>query len=123
MPNEEDDFYASGNLEDEPQGHPGVMDEDALAARRKRMEEALGQSEMDLLLAARKAMIVDLLIRVEDGIAMPADMANLRALLKDNGVVMGDPLRGPREIDQNPRAVREPISLPSFERPEYDEEE
>jgi hypothetical protein len=120
---EEDDFYASGNLTDE--GHPKTMEVDleAQEARRRRIAEAMAMSEQDIMLAGRKAMLIDLLMRIEDGTAMPADMANMRALLKDNGMIMGDPMRGPKEIEQNPKTAKEPLALPSFERPEYDEED
>lgn len=78
----------------------------------------LSMDEKDILLMARKALMVNLLIMVQDGSAMPADMANLRALLKDNGMILGDPTKGPSD-DGTAEEEDRPLDLPTFADPEY----
>jgi hypothetical protein len=105
----EDDFYASGNVRDDPPPHarPGSnsgLDED----------DAIDGMELDdLLKESRKALLVGLLKAVKGGYATPPEMAVLARILKDNGCVMGDPSEGAGS-DQGEKA-----DLPTFSRPEY----
>lgn len=128
MPDEQTDdelvglYRNSGNLEDSPGiGHNEgpTMDADAEAAFLARRKELMEGDESAIMKRARKTMLVNLLQMVEDGTATSADMANLRALLKDNGMILGDPMQGD-EPDGNPAAARTPRQLPTFDRPEYD---
>lgn len=133
MPDEDaiaHEFHRTGNLDDGSQmdfrkpalGHNGgpPMDDE----EDNRDEDAL--KEMDLtsiMQRARKAAIIKLTLLVERDQATPADMAVLARLLKDNGMVMGDPFREPRTATPGePAEEDEPLELPTFNRPEYDPE-
>lgn len=106
------EYFNSGNLEDSPV--PGMGDNSGLDE-----ESALdGLNELDMLREARKALIKRLYGLMMSGQATPADLNNLRQLLKDNGMVMGDPMEGAR--DGNTAEARTPRELPSFTTPDYD---
>jgi len=106
------DFYKSGNLSDEESprmGHNSGLDE----------EDALeGMNFEDMLKESRKALLKRLYGLMVSGMATPADLNNLRQLLKDNGMVMGDPTEGAGDGGQ--KKSQEPRPLPSFPKPEYD---
>lgn len=70
----------------------------------------------DLLEDAHKALIVDLLAKLKSGQASHQELAILRNLLRDNGLVIA-----PKD-DETERRDRErpPADLPSFDPPEYD---
>lgn len=114
---DEDDYHNSGNLDEAPSGPE--YDEEALRKREEFLQRLHNMSEADIARDARRAMLEDLYEKVVSGTAMPQDHANLRQLLKDNGMIMGDPTQGAGG-DSNPKAAKEPLPLPSFERPEYD---
>lgn len=73
---------------------------------------------MDLLREGRKDLIKDLIRLVRSGQATPAEKAVLAKMLKDNGIILGDPDDG--ASDSNPKAAQRPRELPTFEKPEYD---
>lgn len=110
----EDDLVAlyrnSGNLDEAPRMGDNSGYDPAAA-----LDE---MSLTDMLLEARRAMVKQLLHLVTTGQATPQDHANLRALLKDNGIIMGDPEEGAK--NGNPKKAEEPRALPSFPKPEYD---
>lgn len=107
-------YRNSGNLNEAPPtgrvgDNSGYDDED----------DALDEMDLtDMLKEARKEMVKQLYRLVKNGLATPQDMANLRALLKDNGIIMGDPEEGAK--NGNPKKADKPRDLPSFPRPEYD---
>lgn len=68
----------------------------------------------DLLLEGRKMLLQDLLRAVKGGYASPQEKAILAKMLKDNGMIMGDPFGG-REENKTPQR-RE---LPTFSQPDY----
>lgn len=121
---DEDDYYNSGNLDEAPGiGHNEgpEMDPEAVEERRRRIAELLLMDEATLLARARKHMAVTLTLMMEDGTAMPADMANLRQLLKDNGMIMGDVLKGDPGATGPQQGKPAPLpDLPTFSDPEYD---
>lgn len=116
MEDEEDaalDYYRSGNLDDDKSrrmGDNSGEDEDTSLD---------GLEVMDLLREGRKILIRDLIVMVKTGMATPAEKAVLAKLLKDNGVILGDPEQGAGE-DGNPKAAKKPRDLPQFTKPEYD---
>ncbi|WP_266031238.1 hypothetical protein [Brucella intermedia] len=82
-------YDQSGNVRD-MEDHPGVghnqgIDED----------DALDDLDLtDLMKEGRKMLLKKLIREVRDGIATPAQENTLRQMLKDNGMVMGDPDEG-----------------------------
>ena len=106
------------DFEDEEEGGSLIIQPDEGTKLRK--EQLLKMDEKSIMLRARKAMLVFLLDAVENGTAMPADMTNLRALLKDNGMILGDPLSDSNGavIDAKPANLPQ---LPSYGTPEYEE--
>lgn len=113
-------------LEDSPgMGHNGgpQMDEAAWEEQKVKRQELLLLDEKSLAQRARKVTLVNLLMMVEDGTATAQDMNVLRALLKDNGMIMGDPLEGGNNDSGTPsadQAVQAKRPLPQFDEPEYD---
>lgn len=93
------------------------MDSEAWEEQKRQRQELLKSSEQDLAARARKVLLVNLLQMVEDGTATAQDMNVLRALLKDNGMIMGDPLED--TPDGKPKAPQK-LALPSFDDPDYD---
>lgn len=109
---DEDDLGAlydeSGNVRDQKPlpGHNRGEDED----------DALDDLDLDdLMKEARRDLFRDLLKAVRGGYATPAEKNVLRQMLKDNGMVMGDPDEGAR-----PGEERRKADLPSFDRPDYE---
>lgn len=79
-------------------------------------EDALDEMDLeDVMKEARKDLLKDLLRAVRGGYASPAEKNTLRQMLKDNGMVMGDPTEG-----ATPGENKQKAELPSFARPEYD---
>ncbi|MCC5780528.1 hypothetical protein H7H48_15815 [Nitratireductor sp. B36] len=107
----EDDFYDSGNVRDMHQ------DPRAQIGSNSGMEpdDAIDDLNLDdLMKEARKDLFADLLRGLRSGMLTPAEKNVLRQLLKDNGMVMGDPNEGASEEPKRPKA-----DLPSFSDPEY----
>lgn len=99
----------SGNARDD---RPGLGDNSGLEP-----DEVLeGMDLDDLLKEGRKMLLVDLVKAVNQGIATPAEKNTLRQMLKDNGMVMGDPTVGGTPSGQKDN-TKPP--LPTFERPDY----
>lgn len=111
-----EDYFKSGNLSD--------LEDDEDVRRvgdnsGEDPEDGLDDLDvMDLLREGRKFLILDLIRNVRAGMATPAEKAVLAKMLKDNGVILGDPEEGAK--GSNPRSTKEPLPLPSFEKPEYD---
>lgn len=105
-------FHRSGNLSD---GRDG--DEEGVSVE---IDPSLSSMSVeDLLKDARKHLLIFLLNAVKTGMATPQEMAVLRALLKDNGMVMGFVEDGAGE-QSNTRAAQRPIDLPTFQSAPYD---
>lgn len=114
MEDDEDDlgllFDQTGNArDDEPRpavGHNRGMEP----------EDALDEMDLeDVMKEGRKLLMTDLIRAVKGGYASPAEKNTLRQMLKDNGMVMGDPTEG-----ATPGEGKKKADLPSFDRPEYD---
>jgi hypothetical protein len=104
----EDGFYSSGNERDRETstaGHNSGMDAD---------EAIDGLDLEDLMKEARKDLFKDLLKNLRLGMCTPAEKNVLRQMLKDNGMVMGDPTEGAGDEPRRPKA-----DLPTFGDPEY----
>ena len=109
---DEDDLGAlydqTGNLRDTPTpriGSNSGMEED----------DALDGLELDdLMKEARKDLFKDLLKGLRQGILTPSEKNVLRQMLKDNGMVLGDPNDGAEEGPKRPKA-----DLPTFGDPDY----
>lgn len=102
-------FDTSGNVRDEvPRiGHNSGSEDE---------ENALAALDLnDLMKESRRTLFVKLLAAVKGGYATPAQENTLRQLLKDNGMVMGDPEEGKASNEERRKA-----DLPSFSRPEYE---
>jgi hypothetical protein len=79
-------------------------------------QDALDDLDLeDIMKEARRDLLKDLLRAVRGGYASPAEKNTLRQMLKDNGMVMGDPDEG-----ATPGENKKKAELPSFPRPEYD---
>lgn len=114
MNDDEDDlgllFDQTGNARDDesrspPAGHNREIPED----------DALDELDLeDIMKEARKDLLKDLLRAVRGGYASPAEKNTLRQMLKDNGMVMGDPGEGATPGE------KKKADLPQFDRPEYD---
>lgn len=99
-------FYESGNVRDQPSiGDNSGLEPDAAL-------EALDLQ--DLMLEGRKLLLQKLIAAVKQGIASPQEMNTLRQMLKDNGMVMGDPNEGATPGQGKPKAP-----LPQFGEPDY----
>lgn len=73
-----------------------------------------GKSVQDILREGQKALFINLVSKVRSGQASHNEMAILRNLLKDNGMVLGIP-------PEEPIAARNaPADLPEFETPDYE---
>lgn len=108
-------YHQSGNARDERQADP----EDTSAGDGL-TNSGLDLNDMevhDLLILGRKMLLKRLLDAVNKGYATPQEMAILAKLLKDNGMVMGDPFEGGSKPGSNGGPQRAP--LPSFPKPEY----
>jgi hypothetical protein len=100
----EDDFDGSNHP---PGPSLDVMD---------RIQELEGKSLNDLLTLAQKKLVVDLLAKLEAGQASHQELAILRNLLRDNGLVMAPRSPEAEEADQK----REAPPLPDYPDPEYE---
>lgn len=111
------DYFNSGNLDElgELEDGPRIGDNSGYEDPAEAVED---MNFEDMAKEARKALMKHLFGLMKTGQATPADLNNLRQLLKDNGVVMGDPTEGARS--DNPAQAREPRELPSFSTPDYD---
>ena len=87
-------------------------DEAATAALYAELE---GKSVQDILREGQKALFVDLVVKARSGKASHQELAILRNVLKDNGLVLGIP-------PEEPQAQRAgaPVDLPEFSTPDYD---
>lgn len=111
MEDDEDDLAAlydqSGNVRDAPPKAGGNRDIPE--------DDALGDLDLeDLMKEARKDLFKDLLKAVRGGYATPAEKNVLRQMLKDNGMVMGDPEEGASDGKK-----KEPLDLPRFDKPDH----
>ena len=75
--------------------------------------ELEGKSVADILREGQKALFVDLVVKARSGKASHQELAILRNVLKDNGLVLGIPPEEPREKPA-------PVDLPDFETPDYE---
>lgn len=107
-------YHQSGNARDErPAETEDSPDGDEL------INSGLNLDDMevhDLLVLGRKMLLKRLLDAVNKGYATPQEMAILAKLLKDNGMVMGDPFEGGSKPGAN---APQRAPLPSFPKPEY----
>jgi len=122
-PDEAEDDYA--NAFDLYHSSGNARDEDRPAQREVEGQPDGSNSKLDLedmevhdlLVMSRKLLLTKLLESVHGGYASPQEMAILAKLLKDNGMVMGDPFEGGSK-GGNGAPQRQP--LPTFTRPEYE---
>lgn len=111
----EDDEEDLGALYDES-GNVRDMAPRAGHNRNEDEDEALDDLDLDdLMKEARRDLFKDLLKAVRGGYATPAEKNVLRQMLKDNGMVMGDPDEGARPGEEKRKA-----DLPSFGKPDYE---
>ena len=73
------------------------------------------KSVAELLAESQQALLVELLAKLKTGVATHQELAILRNLLRDNGMVVGAAGGGERARDGAP-----PPDLPKYEDPEYD---
>lgn len=117
-PEDEEDFYASGNVRD-MRGHNGgpPLDEEEGPV----VPNLAGLTLEQQLAVGRQVLIENLIRMVALGQASAQEMGVLAKLLKDNGMVMGDPFEaeqgGGSGGHKNVKA-----DLPTFSRPEYVED-
>ena len=109
--NEDDDpedFYESGNVRD--MQSTGIGSNSGMEP-----DEALdGLDFEDLMKEGRKLLLEDLIKLVKNGQASPQEKNTLRQMLKDNGMIAGDPHEG----DEGGRRVKR--ELPTYDRPDYE---
>lgn len=111
----EDDFYASGNVrdyEDVQEGSYGTSIElpNGFSAL----------SDEDKLKLARQILLEDLIKSVAAGHASPQEKNTLRQMLKDNGMIMGDPFEAAEGVSTGGSQKAKPkADLPTFDAPEY----
>lgn len=114
------EFHRSGNLDDGSQmdyREVGPGDNEGPV-----MDELDDLNLTEIMKIARKAAMINLTRLVRAGQATPADMSVLAKLLKDNGMVMGDPFEKTRgETPGAQDEEEEALPLPTFGKPEYDE--
>jgi hypothetical protein len=105
---DDDDFYASDNVRD--MKSPGAGHN-----RGESAEDAFeGLAFEDLMREGRMLLFKDLLRAVSEGYATPQEKNTLRQMLKDNGMIAGDPNDGAGKDDEKPKR-----DLPSYPDPEY----
>lgn len=105
---DEDDFYASGNVRDGDYEVRSIGDNSG--------DEDLEALDLeDLMKEGRMLLLRNLVKLVRNGQATPQEQNVLRQLLKDNGMIAGDPLEGASSEERRP-AKRD---LPTFDDPEY----
>lgn len=92
-------------------GGPKVDPDAELEAQE--FDALMGLSLQDILREGQKALFARLVGRCRAGLASHQEMAILRNLLKDNGLVLGIP---PEKAEPE-----KPMDLPEFGEPEYDE--
>lgn len=84
--------------------------------RGQEADDALDELDLeDIMKEARRDLLKDLLRAVRGGYASPAEKNTLRQMLKDNGMVMGDPMEGATGGENKRKA-----DLPAFDKPDYD---
>lgn len=71
-----------------------------------------GKSVQDILREGQKALFIDLVVAVRNGYASAPEKATLRALLRDNGLVLGI-------VPEVPEPSHPPVDLPDFSEPDY----
>ena len=103
-------YLESGNVRDQ-EDRPGIGHNGGPP-----LDDYDGMDLKDIMKEGRKRLFKSLLRAVDGGYATPAQENTLRQMLKDNGMVMGDPDEGATSGDsKQPKAP-----LPTFERPDYD---
>lgn len=101
---------------EEPQiGHNGGPALDTETA--ERIAKIPSLSTQDILRLAHKKLLGNLLEKLEDGSITHQEMAILRNVMKDNGMILGVP-----PIDPAGPAAPLPAALPSFEKPDWEDE-
>ena len=105
-------FHRTGNLSDGREG-----DEAEITAG---IDPALEEMSLqEIMKEARKRLFIFLVNAVVKQMATPQEMAVLRALLKDNGMVMGDVGDGAGE-QSNDKAASKPVDLPTYQAAPYE---
>lgn len=80
------------------------------------LHDLRGKSVAELLVEGQQALLVELLAKLKTGVATHQELAILRNLLRDNGMVVGVAGGGERA-----REGALPPDLPEYGNPEYDE--
>ena len=94
-----EDYFKSGNLSDLEKYDVRSFGDNSGEDPEDGLEDL---DVMDLLREGRKFLILDLIRNVRAGMATPAEKAVLAKMLKDNGVILGDPEEGAKP--SNPKS-------------------
>lgn len=106
-------YHQSGNERDRPQ-----VDHTDHPPGHNSGDDNLDDLDLnDLMLEARKDLLVDLLRAVRGGYASPQEKSTLRQMLKDNGVIMGNPFDD--DLDEGTNGKSRKAPLPTFGKPDY----
>ena len=90
-------------------------DPDDQLSEQEAVEKMEGETTEALLARARLAMVKRLTAKMEAGSASYQDMANLRQLLKDNGMILG------LDTKKDPKSSEVPeLDLPDLDKPDYE---
>lgn len=80
---------------------------------RKEFMDLMGKSVEEILRDGQKALFADLVGKVRLGLASHQELAILRNVLKDNGLVLGIP---PEAVSEDEASLKRPaMDLPSFD--------
>jgi hypothetical protein len=97
-------------------GHNGgpPLDEETAA----RIAAVSKLSVQDILRLAHKKLMENLLVKLELGTITHQEMATLRNVMKDNGMILGVP-----PVDPAGNTAPPPASLPVFDKPDWEDDE
>jgi hypothetical protein len=91
------------------------QEDDALL--KEEFSDLMGLDVQEILRTGQKALFANLVGKVRLGMANHQELAILRNILKDNGLVLGIP---PEDSDGERLSLRPPLDLPSFETPPWE---
>ncbi len=92
----------------------GLEDE----ALKNEFEALMGMDVQEILRCGQKALFADLVGKARLGKASHQELAILRNILKDNGMILGI---APEGLDGGEARTRPPLDLPSFEPPPWEQ--
>ncbi|CAE7879335.1 unnamed protein product, partial [Symbiodinium necroappetens] len=113
-------YHQSGNERDRVKDEEYGPQDGSTPGHNSGDDDLLDLELRDLMHRGRKVLLAKLVAAVEGGYASPAEMATLRAILKDNGIIMGDPFGDPEGATEGTNGKsRTKAPLPEFDKPEY----